>query len=81
MTAHSLRFVTSVLPGKKKRARKRVPLPTSVPEPTQEAVAERLSKLSTASMPWLSKDLDLSPPSGRPEQVGPDSYKGVHKRR
>ncbi len=78
MTSRTVGFLTTQKPGRK--ARTVAPRDRST-DPTVEVVTARLAKLSTDSMPWLSKDLDLSPPSGRPEQIGPDTYKGPAKRR
>jgi uncharacterized protein (DUF4415 family) len=36
-----------------------------------KTVARRLAALSAADMPWLRKDVDLSPPDGGPETCGP----------
>ncbi len=44
--------------------------------PSMETVKARLSRLTHASMPWLSKDADLTPPDGGPEVVGPSVYPG-----
>jgi hypothetical protein len=47
--------------------------PTAHP-PSAKTVAARLARLTADAMPWLSKDVDLTPPDGGPEAVGPASY-------
>jgi hypothetical protein len=42
--------------------------------PSMKTVANRLATLSLASMPWLRKDVDLTPPDGGPEACGPADY-------
>jgi len=34
----------------------------------------RLARLTAADMPWLAKDVDLTPPDGGPETIGPALY-------
>jgi hypothetical protein len=44
----------------------------STPKPPSMAtVARRLAALFAADMPWLRKDVDLTPPNGGPEVCGP----------
>lgn len=40
----------------------------------------RLAGWSAASMPWLAKDVDLSPPDGGPETCGPAVHAPAPKR-
>jgi len=39
--------------------------------PSTQTVARRLAALTAADMPWLRKDVDLTPPDGGPEVAGP----------
>ena len=48
--------------------------PTDRP-PSAKTVAARLAGLTAAAMPWLSKDVDLTPLDGGPEAIGPAVYK------
>lgn len=42
--------------------------------PGAKTVAARLAGLTAAAMPWLSKDVDLTPPDGGAEVIGPAEY-------
>ncbi len=42
--------------------------------PSMQTVAARLASLTPASMPWLRKDVDLTPPDGGPEVFGAAVY-------
>lgn len=39
--------------------------------PDMKTVARRLARLTAAEIPWLRKDVDLTPPDGGPEVCGP----------
>ncbi len=42
--------------------------------PSAKTVVARLARLTAADMPWLAKDVDLTPPDGGPETIGPAVY-------
>ncbi len=44
--------------------------PLHVTAPSSGAVARRLAALTAAAMPWLRKDVRLTPPDGGPEVFG-----------
>jgi hypothetical protein len=46
-----------------------------------KTVASRLAALSVARMPWLRKDLDLTPPDGGSEAGGPEVYQPPRRHR
>lgn len=60
--------------AKSARAAAVTPCAPRVPPPAAKVVAARLAGVTTADMPWLSKDVDLTPPDGGPESVGPAVY-------
>lgn len=47
----------------------------------QVVAQQRLQGLDAASMPWLRKGVDLTPPDGGPETCGPAVYKKPATRR
>jgi hypothetical protein len=49
--------------------------------PSMKVVARRLAALTAADMPWVSTDLDLTPPDGGPEASGPPVYRAPKRRR
>ncbi len=69
-------------PARKKREKK-APLTTfglSAGLPSLKAAVARIGRLTSAAMPWLSKDVDLTPQEGGPEVIGPPEYERSQRR-
>lgn len=61
--------------GAKPKARTDVASEVKAAEAAAQVVAQqRLQGLDAASMPWLRKGVDLTPPDGGPETCGPAVY-------
>ena len=48
--------------------------------PSMKTVARRLATLTADDMPWLRKDVDLTPPDGGPEIFGLPVYRAPSRR-
>jgi hypothetical protein len=79
MNTRVLKFRAAVRPAPKKMGPKKMPVRT-VKLPGMKTVAGRLAALTAADMPWLRKDVDLTPPDGGPEVCGPPVYQPPKRR-
>jgi hypothetical protein len=73
MKTPALKYRPTAHPAPKKTGPKKPRLRT-VKLPSMKTVADRLAALTAADMPWLRKDVDLTPPGGGPEVCGPPVY-------